>query len=73
MVGVGSNSQFRSLCERMSLPHLPNNEKFSTNPARLENRTELIEILSKRLVPFALAADKFTLKSGTFHIKEYFV
>lgn len=46
MVAVGTDRQFRALCEAIGRPELAGDPRFSTNPARVENREELVEMLS---------------------------
>ncbi|KAK7469426.1 hypothetical protein VKT23_003898 [Stygiomarasmius scandens] len=50
MIGAGNNRQFESLCRILDLPDLPNDPRFSSNPVRVENRDELIKILSDRFM-----------------------
>ncbi|MFZ5858053.1 MAG: CaiB/BaiF CoA transferase family protein [Chloroflexota bacterium] len=45
-LAVGNDSQFKKLCEVAGCPELALDERFATNPARVENRIELTEILS---------------------------
>lgn len=49
-IGTGSDDQFRALCRYLDIPHIPEDEKFCNNRARVENRDELIKILSDILV-----------------------
>ncbi|MEM7710967.1 MAG: CoA transferase [Pseudomonadota bacterium] len=51
IVAVGNDGQFRRFCDAFDLPDLPDDPRFATNPARLENRVDL----DGHLVP-ALAA-----------------
>ena len=46
-IAVGNDRQFRELCQILGLPQLAADEKFSTNPKRVENRKTLIPILEK--------------------------
>jgi crotonobetainyl-CoA:carnitine CoA-transferase CaiB-like acyl-CoA transferase len=48
-VGVGSEKQWRALCEALALPALAGDPRFATNGARVTNRVELIAILNARL------------------------
>jgi crotonobetainyl-CoA:carnitine CoA-transferase CaiB-like acyl-CoA transferase len=46
---VGNDSQFRHFCGVIGRPALAEDVKFTTNPARLQHRKELVEILSAAL------------------------
>lgn len=48
VVAVGNDSQFRRLTRLIGMPELSQQEKFATNPKRVEHREELISILSDR-------------------------
>ncbi|THV03821.1 CAIB/BAIF family enzyme [Dendrothele bispora CBS 962.96] len=50
MIGTGSDRQFASLCKVMDLPSLVTDPRFSSNPLRVQNREELLKILSARLM-----------------------
>lgn len=41
LLGGGNDRLFGVLCEKLGKPEWTNNEKFSTNSARVENRIEL--------------------------------
>jgi len=47
-VGVGSEKQWRALCEAVAVPALANDPRFATNGARVTNRVELIGVLNAR-------------------------
>ncbi|KAK2459643.1 hypothetical protein APHAL10511_008288 [Amanita phalloides] len=50
MIGAGNDKQFRTLAEKvLELPRLATEGRFSCNEARVNNRTELVEIISDRL------------------------
>ncbi|HEU4717882.1 MAG TPA: CaiB/BaiF CoA-transferase family protein [Bacteroidia bacterium] len=49
VLAVGTEKQFRKLCEALSLETLLTDEMFSTNTARVQNRRKLAEILSASL------------------------
>jgi crotonobetainyl-CoA:carnitine CoA-transferase CaiB-like acyl-CoA transferase len=67
VLAVGSNQQFHELCNILRAPHLAEDEKYSTNQLRVQNRAEmaaqlqpffkafnreeLIEVLTKAKVP----------------------
>jgi formyl-CoA transferase len=44
-VGIGSDAQFRKFCEAAGHPELAEDERFSTNRARVEHRQTLIPLL----------------------------
>ncbi|MBO0587858.1 CoA transferase [Sporosarcina sp. E16_8] len=45
VIAVGNDNQFTSLCNIMDVQQLANDERFKTNPKRVENRKELISLL----------------------------
>jgi len=47
-LAIGANRQFRKLAKAMDLPEMAEDERFATNPARVENRVALYEILETR-------------------------
>ncbi|RXW24513.1 hypothetical protein EST38_g1369 [Candolleomyces aberdarensis] len=51
MIGAGNNKQFKSFAEKvLEKPELVNDPKFSTNDARVANRTELVDIINEALM-----------------------
>ncbi len=46
-LAVGNDGQFEKLCEAIGLEDLAQDERYATNPARVENREELVGILQK--------------------------
>jgi crotonobetainyl-CoA:carnitine CoA-transferase CaiB-like acyl-CoA transferase len=56
MVVAGNDRLFRSLCGVLGAPELADDERFATNPRRLENREALIAELGRRFasVPAAV-------------------
>jgi crotonobetainyl-CoA:carnitine CoA-transferase CaiB-like acyl-CoA transferase len=46
VVAVGNDRQFHKLCEVLKIQEVGEDERFSTNPKRLENKDELVPILS---------------------------
>jgi crotonobetainyl-CoA:carnitine CoA-transferase CaiB-like acyl-CoA transferase len=49
VLAVGNDRQFRDLCEVLGEPALAADERFTTNPARVENRDELRPLLETAL------------------------
>src|SRR5256884_6903156 len=49
IIAVGNDSQWQALCRVLGSEMLLEQKRFSTNPDRVRNRTQLIPILSKRL------------------------
>jgi crotonobetainyl-CoA:carnitine CoA-transferase CaiB-like acyl-CoA transferase len=49
IVAVGNDSQFRNYCGAIGLPELSADPRFSTNPQRVKNRTELVPLLAERM------------------------
>lgn len=47
MVGVGNDTNWRRLCEVMENTELSKDERFSTNPKRMENKELLLSILNE--------------------------
>lgn len=47
MVAVGTDAQFRALCDAIGRPELADDPRFATNPARVEHREELVGLLSE--------------------------
>ncbi|RZF38544.1 hypothetical protein LSTR_LSTR006139 [Laodelphax striatellus] len=47
-VGAGSNQQFKSLCQVLNLEHLALEERYSSNSARVKNRSSLIQELRRK-------------------------
>uniref|UniRef100_A0A673TQ76 Succinyl-CoA:glutarate-CoA transferase n=1 Tax=Suricata suricatta TaxID=37032 RepID=A0A673TQ76_SURSU len=48
VVGAGNNQQFATVCKILNLPELIEDSKYKTNHLRVQNRKELIKILSAR-------------------------
>nr|KAF6338563.1 succinyl-CoA:glutarate-CoA transferase [Pipistrellus kuhlii] len=48
VVGAGNNQQFATVCKILNLPELIDDCKYKTNHLRVQNRKELIKILSAR-------------------------
>lgn len=49
VVAVANDGQFACLCDILELPELVGDKRFSTNPARVVHREELIRILAPRI------------------------
>jgi crotonobetainyl-CoA:carnitine CoA-transferase CaiB-like acyl-CoA transferase len=48
MVAAGNDRLFAALCHALDVSELPDDERFTTNPSRVENRDELVQVLSAR-------------------------
>jgi crotonobetainyl-CoA:carnitine CoA-transferase CaiB-like acyl-CoA transferase len=55
-VAVGSERQWRRLCEAIGAPELAADARFATNGARVEHRIELIPLLGARFAAASTAA-----------------
>ncbi len=53
IVAVGNDRQFAAFCRVIGSPELALDSRFSTNPARLENRDLLIELLKPMIAGFS--------------------
>jgi crotonobetainyl-CoA:carnitine CoA-transferase CaiB-like acyl-CoA transferase len=49
-VAAANDGLFGALCRVLELEELPRDERFATNPARVENRAELVPLLRDRLL-----------------------
>jgi crotonobetainyl-CoA:carnitine CoA-transferase CaiB-like acyl-CoA transferase len=49
LIAAGNDGLFRKLCDVLDRPDLVGDPRYSTNPARVRNRQELVEILSAAL------------------------
>ena len=49
VVAVGTNRQFRNLADSLGIPEMAEDERFSTNGARVRNRTALRAVLEEKL------------------------
>jgi crotonobetainyl-CoA:carnitine CoA-transferase CaiB-like acyl-CoA transferase len=47
ILGANNDQQFRRYCEFAGVPGLADDRKFSTNAARVENRDELVQVISR--------------------------
>ena len=52
LLAVGTDTQFKKLCHVLNLPDLPLQMSFSTNPARVVNRTALARLLAPAFLSF---------------------
>lgn len=50
VLGAGNSRHFKALCEKIGLPNLSGEEKYSTNELRVQNRKQLIETISERIL-----------------------
>lgn len=48
VVAVGNDAQWRRLCGVLGTGELPDDPRFATNPARVENRDALVPLLAER-------------------------
>ncbi|XP_058688237.1 succinate--hydroxymethylglutarate CoA-transferase isoform X3 [Poecile atricapillus] len=48
VVGAGNDHQFVTVCKILNLPEVSKDSRYKTNTLRVQNRKELIDILSKR-------------------------
>lgn len=46
-IGTGSDCQFVALCDYLKIPQVAKDPKFNNNEQRVQNRTELIDLLSQ--------------------------
>jgi len=62
---VGNDNLFRSFVEELQIPELENDERFSTNPMRVENREELRRLIVERFQARTAAEweDRFKARS----------
>lgn len=56
MILAGNDGLFRRLCRMLDLPGLADDERFLTNPERVENRDALTELLERRTRELTTAA-----------------
>jgi crotonobetainyl-CoA:carnitine CoA-transferase CaiB-like acyl-CoA transferase len=49
MIAGGNDRLFAAICDVVGLPELAADPRFRTNPDRVENREELVELLAERL------------------------
>ncbi|HET7658721.1 MAG TPA: CaiB/BaiF CoA-transferase family protein [Bacillales bacterium] len=47
VIAIGNDSQFRRFCKAIEYDELANDQRFETNPKRLENRNVLIEMIQE--------------------------
>lgn len=52
VLAVGSNDQFKSLCDCLNIPEIPTDPKFKINQLRVQNRKELYDILAEAIAKF---------------------
>ena len=51
-LAIGSNKQFKSLCETLNLSNVANDKRFVTNKNRVLNRKELENILANEIIKY---------------------
>ena len=56
MIAAGNDRLFASLCDVVGLPELTGDDRFGTNPLRVQNNDALYELLAQRLSHDATAA-----------------
>jgi crotonobetainyl-CoA:carnitine CoA-transferase CaiB-like acyl-CoA transferase len=49
VIAVGNDRQFRSCATVLGCPEWADDERFATNPARVENRAELFDVMCRQL------------------------
>lgn len=64
VLAVGSDAQFRHLCDYTGMPELYNDPKFSTNRERVNNRDEL----GKKFIPFFGSKDAAEISSNLYQL-----
>jgi glutaryl-CoA transferase len=50
VVAVGNDAQFKKLCEVLGREDLAEDERYATNPGRVANREQLVEVLQRELL-----------------------
>ncbi|XP_065190557.1 succinate--hydroxymethylglutarate CoA-transferase-like [Sycon ciliatum] len=55
LVGAGNNGQFADLCARLDLSHLAEDERYTSNMKRVDNRDQLLAELSRRFLQLSTA------------------
>lgn len=50
VLAIGSNKQFKALCDIIDLPTIPSDERFIDNQQRVNNRNQLQELLEKAFI-----------------------
>lgn len=53
ILAVGTDQQFAALCDRLDVSELTNDERFSSNQARVQHRTELAKALNNEFLKHA--------------------
>jgi len=64
VLAIGSNDQFRKLCRSLNKEEMANDERFATNAARVEHRTELAAQLQERISTYHFNALELEWKSA---------
>lgn len=55
IIAVGNDGQYRKFCGLLGVPELGIDPRFATNPVRLENRTQLTELLAAKMIGWSKA------------------
>lgn len=63
LVCVGNDNLFRSFVEELQIPELASDERFATNPLRVENREELRKLIVERFQTHTAAEWEDKLKA----------
>lgn len=69
VIAVGNDHQFKRLCDILTIPHIAEDAKYSTNPNRVTNRNSLIPILQREFLKQPIAhwkklCDKHAIPCG---------
>ena len=56
VIAVANDSQFKCLCEILGVPELSSDERFATNPLRVLNRKELLDVLTGKILKWSKVA-----------------
>ena len=56
VIAVGNDGQFRKLCDVLNQPALPDDARFATNQARLQNRDALNDLLGHQIAGWEKSA-----------------
>jgi len=65
VIAVGNDAQFARLCRVLGCDELASDERFTTNPARVAHRDELVPVLAERTRRFTRAGILEALEANT--------